>query len=169
MVLYRGSAQRQTMIAVEQTRRLRRSCVGVLDRLRLVEDDVIEPRVFKKNCVVAQRAVGGQDQVVFVEMFEALFSLAYPVWSSTRSFGANFAASCFQLKTRDFGTTTSDGATRRLSAPSSPRTPLLCPFTSPLFLVFLPVAPSPPRPVATSPRRSVSSRDRWRDSSSART
>src|SRR5882672_6593642 len=78
MVLYRSAAQRQTMIAVEQSRRLRRSRVGVLDRLRLVEDDVIEPRVLKKDRVVAQCAVGGQDQIVIVEMFKGLFLPCLP-------------------------------------------------------------------------------------------
>ncbi len=46
-----------------------------------------------------------------------------PVWSSTRSFGVKRAASCFQLKTSDRGTTTSDGGGRRrfLEAARSPR------------------------------------------------
>src|SRR5215467_12953461 len=78
MILDRGSAQRQTVIAVEQSRRFRRSRVGVLDGLRLVEDDVIEPRVLKKNRVVAQRAVGSQDQIVIVEMLKALFPPRLP-------------------------------------------------------------------------------------------
>src|SRR5262245_8260810 len=73
MVLDRRPAQRQAMIAFQQSRGLRRGRVRVLDRLRLVENDVIEPRVLKQNRVSSQRAVGGQDQIVIVEMLKVLF------------------------------------------------------------------------------------------------
>ena len=64
----------------------------------------------------AQRAVGGEDQVVVVELLAAACARPMPVWSSTRSCGVKRAASCFQLKTSDRGTTTSDGG-RRLRLP----------------------------------------------------
>src|SRR5262249_23524314 len=73
VIFDRRSAQRQTMVALQQPRGLRRSRVGVLDRLRFVENDVIEPYVFKQNRVFAQRAVGGQDQIIIVEMLQAFF------------------------------------------------------------------------------------------------
>src|SRR5262249_40847204 len=52
--------------------------VSVLDRLRLVEDDIIEAHVLKKNRVIAQCAVCGQYQIVIVEMFEVLFLSRLP-------------------------------------------------------------------------------------------
>src|SRR5262249_6929404 len=87
------------------------------------------------------------------------FPLVCPVWSSTRSLGANLAASCFQLKTRDFGTIASDGATGRRGdgateepAPSSSSMPLLLApsLTRSSLPFFRPVAPSPCRPLLST-------------------
>ena len=70
-----------------------------------------------------QRAVGGEDQVVVVELLAPGLPRPMPVWSRTRSFGVNRAASCIQLKTSDRGTTTSDGGGRRrfLARPAARR------------------------------------------------
>ena len=43
------------------------SVVGVLDRLRLVEDAGVEPELGERRRVAAERAVGGQDEVVVLE------------------------------------------------------------------------------------------------------
>ena len=63
MVLDRRSAQRQTMTAAQQPRRLRRGGRRVLDRLRLVEDDVVELVLRQPRRISAQRAVGRQQDV----------------------------------------------------------------------------------------------------------
>ena len=53
--------------APQEPRRLRRLGARVLDRLRLVEDHVVEGDVLQERRVAPQRAVGGEDQVAAVE------------------------------------------------------------------------------------------------------
>ena len=88
----------------------------------------------------------------------AVFSRARPVWSSTFSFGANRAASCFQLNTSDFGTTTSAGPFRFPASRASTCTVLPSPMSS---------ARHPPKPKS---RRNWShpSPSRWYSRSSPR-
>ena len=63
MVLDRRAAHRQARAATEQPGGLGGLAVGVLDRLRLVEDQVVELDLAQHRHVPAQRAVGGEDHV----------------------------------------------------------------------------------------------------------
>ena len=64
MILHRRAAERQAMRAAQQAHRLGRRGARVLDRLRFVEHHVIELDVRQPRGIAAQRAVGGQDQIV---------------------------------------------------------------------------------------------------------
>ena len=55
------------MVGPQEPRRLRRLGALVLDRLRLVEDHVVEGDVLQERRVAPQRAVGGEDHVAVVE------------------------------------------------------------------------------------------------------
>jgi hypothetical protein len=56
------------MVAAQQTRRLGRFGLFVLDRLRLVENHVVEDLVFKVQSIAAQRSVCGQNHIVAGEL-----------------------------------------------------------------------------------------------------
>ena len=63
MVLDRRAGQREAMVAAQQPRRLRRFGVRVLDRLRLVEDDVVRLDLAQEGGVLPQHAVGRDQEV----------------------------------------------------------------------------------------------------------
>ncbi len=63
MVLHRRAAQRQAIPAAQQAGGLGRLAVRVLDRLRLVQDDVVEFHLPERRHVLAQGAVGGEHQI----------------------------------------------------------------------------------------------------------
>src|SRR5258705_12311693 len=62
------------MTALEQPRRLGGFGARIFDRLRFVENHIVESLVFELNCIATERAVGGEDQVVVVEMIDSLQS-----------------------------------------------------------------------------------------------
>ena len=68
MVLDRRAAERQAMVAAQQARRLGGLGARVLDGLGLVEDHVVEADVLQEGRVAAQRAVGGEHEVVVLEV-----------------------------------------------------------------------------------------------------
>ena len=70
MVLDRRAAQRQPVLRANQPRGLRRRRVRVLDRLRLVEDRVLELDVLQQQRVAPQRAVAGEDDVVAADAID---------------------------------------------------------------------------------------------------
>ena len=72
MVLDRGPGKGEPMASIEQAARLGRGRLRVLDRLRLVEDDVVELDAGEPGRVAAQRAVGSQHQVGAGELVEPL-------------------------------------------------------------------------------------------------
>ena len=59
------------MICLQQPRGLGRHRAGVLDGLRFVENEIIEPHTPEIRRIVAQCTVGGQDEIVILEMPEA--------------------------------------------------------------------------------------------------
>ena len=63
VVLDRRARQREAMVPAQQARRLRRFGVRVLDRLRLVEDHVVRLDLAQEDGVLAQHAVGRDQQV----------------------------------------------------------------------------------------------------------
>ena len=67
VVLDRRPAQRQPVLRADQPRGLGRRRVRVLDRLRLVEDRVLELDVLEEQRVAPQRAVAGEDDVVVAD------------------------------------------------------------------------------------------------------
>src|SRR5690606_35132399 len=75
MVLDRRAAQRETMVRVQKPGRFRGYRRLVLDRLRLVENHIVEAHVLEARGVLAQRAVGRNQQSVFVEVLGALAPL----------------------------------------------------------------------------------------------
>ena len=72
VVLDRRAAEREPVIRLEQSRRLGRAGARVLDRLRLVQDRVVERDLLQVTDVPAQRAVGGQDDVVLGDAVEGV-------------------------------------------------------------------------------------------------
>ena len=68
MVFHRSAAHRQAVSSAQKPRGLRRFGFRILDHLRLVEHDVIKLGVFEAPGVAAQRAVGGEHQVVSAEV-----------------------------------------------------------------------------------------------------
>ncbi len=69
MIFDRRTAHRQAIVSPEQAHGLGRLGAGILDGLRLIEHDVIELHVLQSQGVAAQRAVGGQDKVVSIQVF----------------------------------------------------------------------------------------------------
>src|SRR5439155_16015726 len=67
MVLNRCTAQSQAVASLKQARGLGRDRARVLDRLCLVEDQVVEMQVLEKGGVAPQGAVRGENEVVLVE------------------------------------------------------------------------------------------------------
>jgi hypothetical protein len=68
MVFDRGAAQRQPVVGLEEAGRFGGGGGRVLDRLRLVQDGVVEPELREVGDVAAQGAVGGEDHVVLLEV-----------------------------------------------------------------------------------------------------
>ena len=68
VVLHRGAGHGQAVIGLQQPAGLGPLRVGVLDRLRLVQDGVVEAEVLELDDVALHRAVGGDHQVVLVEV-----------------------------------------------------------------------------------------------------
>ena len=64
------------MPRAEQSRGLGRIGGRILDRLRFVEDRVIERDVLKNGGIAAQRAVRRDDQVVLVEVLFVCLAIA---------------------------------------------------------------------------------------------
>ena len=64
MVFDRRAADGQPVPAAQQAGRLGRLALGVLDRLGLVEDHVVELELGQFGDIGAQGAVGGDDQIV---------------------------------------------------------------------------------------------------------
>src|SRR5438552_5595963 len=71
MIFDRCAAQRQPVPALQETHRLRRFRVGILDGLGLVENAIVEEHILEEQGVAAQRAIGGEDDVVVLEMVAA--------------------------------------------------------------------------------------------------
>ena len=67
VVLDRGAGEREAVVGPEQARGLGGLRAVVLDGLRLVEDGVAEIHLRELDGVAAERAVGGEDQVVVRE------------------------------------------------------------------------------------------------------
>ena len=74
MVFDRRPGQCQTATGLEQETGLCRLTVGVLDRLRFVQNDEVETPVLQLHNVAAQRSVGSQDQVCVVELRNQLLA-----------------------------------------------------------------------------------------------
>ena len=68
MVLHGRAGQRQAVIGPEEPGGLGRSGGGVLDRLRLVENDVGEGELLEGDRLAAKRAVRREHDVVFLEV-----------------------------------------------------------------------------------------------------
>ena len=71
VVLHRRAGHRQAMVGLQQPAGLRPLRVGVLDRLRFVEDGVVEAEVLELDDVPLHRAVGRDHQVVLVEVADS--------------------------------------------------------------------------------------------------
>ena len=89
MILDRRAGQREPMIGAQQPHRFRRRRAGVLDRLRFVEDDVVERVVLERGHVAPQRAVGGEHQIGVGDRVDRPSCRSACAKSSTRSPGAN--------------------------------------------------------------------------------
>ena len=63
MVFDWRAGERETMVPAQQPRRLRRFGVGVLDGLRLVEDDVVRLDLAQEDGVLAEHAVGRDQEI----------------------------------------------------------------------------------------------------------
>ncbi len=63
MVLNRSAGERQPVAAAQQTGGLGGQAVRVLDRLRLVQDEVVEFHFAQRRHVIPEGAVGGQHEV----------------------------------------------------------------------------------------------------------
>src|ERR1700683_4976225 len=75
MVLHGRAGKRQAVIGAEKAGGLGGFAAGVFDRLGFIENHVIESDVAPLGDVVAERAVGGEDQIEILEMiggFEAV-------------------------------------------------------------------------------------------------
>ena len=105
VVLDRRAAHRQAVPAAEQPGGLGGLAVGVLDRLGLVEDHVVELDLRQLGDVGAEGAVGGDDQVVLGERLAERRGGRGRCSRARLSRGVNLAASWIQLKTSERGTT----------------------------------------------------------------
>ena len=72
MILNRRTAHRDTMLCLEQSRGASHLRGCVLNRLRLIQDDVVELRIFQLDNIASQRAVGCEDDVVLMKFVPQL-------------------------------------------------------------------------------------------------
>ena len=68
MVLHGRAAERQSVVGMDEPSSLRRERAGVLDRLRFVENAVIEPHVLEVQRVARQCPVRRNDEIVVAEV-----------------------------------------------------------------------------------------------------
>src|SRR5262244_811529 len=68
MILDRSATQPQTISSTQKACCLRGFSVGILDRLGLVEDDVIKFEILKRKDIPAQRTIGGENYVTSREV-----------------------------------------------------------------------------------------------------
>src|SRR5580658_1543600 len=108
MILDRSATQPQTISSTQKAYCLRGFSVGILDRLGLVEDDVIEFEILERKDIPAQRAIGGENHVTSREVV-AIAGHARVVQDPQLRREA--LRLLFPVNTRDFGTTMRDGAT----------------------------------------------------------
>ena len=110
MVFDRRAAQGQPESRAQDASRFGRNACGVLDRLRLVEHDVVERHLGEVGSVAAQRPVGRQHQVVVSRTRRAWRPGRSRRTRAPAATARNAAASCRQLNTSDRGATTSEGS-----------------------------------------------------------
>jgi hypothetical protein len=156
VVLDGCAREREPVLGVEQSNGARGFGSGVLDGLGFVEDDVIEEGLLEQQGVAAQGAVGGEHDVVALPGC-GVAATSWPTCSSTSRRGAKRAASSFQLKTRERGTTTSAGG-----APGSRRRQrdTRCASTCTVLPRPMSSARQPPKP-KSSRKRSQPRPSRW--------
>src|SRR5437868_15204813 len=68
MILDRSSTQPQAISSTQKAYCLRGFSVGILDRLGLIEDDVIKFEILESKNIPAQRAIGGENHVASREV-----------------------------------------------------------------------------------------------------